>query len=295
MEALADCRTLEVVSLQLTGVGESAPFTGDSITRLVCSPTIQRLYLSRLGLHEEHFAVIALGLMASNNLRVLDLFGNNVENEHVILLCNALERNNSLETLVLPCPSDDLSVDSCAAISKALQKNSSLITLNLPRSSLCDAGLSHLAEGLTVNTTLKKIEVGVKEGVGDKGMEALTSMLEKNFRLERLVLASAEKSVKDKVDYYMRLNEVGRGALLREDKQASREQWVEMLIAVKDDLDCLYYFTSHNPSLCQFVNASGADVIITEEFRHRRRHTINNFDGRLVELKGVEARRSSTH
>lgn len=282
VEALGSVRTLEVVNLQLAGpAGTETPFTGDSLIRLTCSPNINDLYLSRLGLRQEHFNVIAVGLMTNSNLRVLDLFGNVVTNDHVALLCESLEKNTSLETLVLPCPSDDLTVDSCKAISRVLQVNRTLVTLNLPRSNLDEEGLSHIAQGLTVNTTLKKIEVGVKKDLGSDGERALTQMLEKNYELERLVLSSAEKSIKDKVEYYMRLNEVGRGALLRNHHgKATREQWVEMLISVTEDLDCLFYFLTTNPALCQIANAnsSKAEVIITEEYRRRRRrHTLNHF------------------
>ena len=146
--------------------------------------------------------------------------------------------------------------------------------MNLPRSNLCDDGLLHIAEGLTVNTTLKKIEVGVSKQIGEKGQDALTAMLETNYELERLVVSSAENGIKEKVEYYMRLTEVGRGTLLRDGK-ATREQWVEMLISVSNDLDCLFYFTTMNPSICQFANTRGADVIITEEFRPVRRHTMD--------------------
>jgi hypothetical protein len=253
VEAMAEMPKLEVVSLQLTGFQATVPFSGQALSTLFYSPTITDLYLSRLGLLKDHFAVIAAGILQSDTLRVLDLFGNTVFNEHVILIADALAKNTSLETLVLPCPTEDLSVESCAAISRALQVNKTLIILNLPRSNLCDDGLLHIAEGLTVNTTLKKIEVGVSKQIGDKGTGALEKMLEKNYELERLVVSSAEKSVKDKVEYYMRLNEVGRGTLLRDGK-ATREHWVEMLISVSNDLDCLFYFVTMNPSLCQFAN-----------------------------------------
>lgn len=276
VEALADMPRLEVVSLQLTGFQAATPFSGKALTTLFGSSTITDLYLSRLGLTKEHFKVIAESLLHNNTLRVLDLFGNTVFNEHVVLIAKSLEQNKSLETLVLPCPTEDLTVESCAAISRALQVNKTLVTLNLPRSNLCDDGLLHIAQGLTVNTTLKKIEVGVSKSIGEKGTDALTAMLEKNYELERLVVSSAENNIKEKVEYYMRLNEVGRGTLLRDGK-ATREQWVEMLISVRDDLDCLFYFTTVNPSICQFANTRGADVIITEEFRAKRRHTIDSF------------------
>ena len=274
VEALAETQSLQVVNLQLTGTRTAVPLSEESLGKLFSSATITDLYLSRLGLGEEHLSAIINGLATNDTLRVLDLFGNAVTNEHVIMIAKALETNSGLETLVLPCPADDMSVESCAAISQALKSNRKLLTLNLPRTQLRDEGILHIAEGLMVNTTLKKIEVGVSKQLGEKGNEALHKMLEQNYELERLVVSSAEKGIKEKVEHYMRLNEVGRGSLLRDGK-ATREQWVDMLISVSDDLDCLFYFTSVNPSLFQFANARGADVIITEEIRMRRRHTLN--------------------
>ena len=289
--AMAQMKSLEVVNLQLTGVRDTTPFSGAALFRLVCSPYIKDLYLSRLGLGQEHFAVLALGLMISHNLKVLDLFGNNVENGHIQSFMRALVRNKSLETLVLPCPADDLAVESCEAISHALKRNSTLTTLNLPRSNLNDDGLVHIVKGLAVNHTLKKIEVGISKALGEKGLAALEDMLDNNFDLERLVASGSEKSIKDKVEYYMRLNEVGRGTLLRNGK-ATREQWVDMLVLCKDNLDCLFYFMMHNPALCAFVNLSKADVIVTHEIRAQRRHTINFFSVSSDDEPAVAPRKS---
>ena len=77
----------------------------------------------------------------------------------------------------------------------------------------------------------------------------------------------------------------------------TREQWVEMLSTVVNDLDCLFYFISMNPALCQFANTQGADVIITEEFRPKRRHTIelgsyNSMDDDAVKMN-LKPRRAS--
>ena len=289
--AMAQMKSLEVVNLQLTGVRDTTPFSGAALFRLVCSPYVKDLYLSRLGLVEEHFAVLALGLMVSHNLKVLDLFGNNVENGHIQNFMQALVGNKSLETLVLPCPADDLTVESCAAVSHTLKHNNTLTTLNLPRSNLSDDGLAHIARGLAVNQTLKKIEVGITKDLGEKGFAALEEMLDNNFDLERLVVSGTEKSVKDKVDYYMRLNELGRGSLLRNGK-ATREQWVDMLVLCKDNLDCLYYFMMHNPALCSFMNLSHANVIVTQEIRVQRRHTINFFSTSSVDDEAVAPRKS---
>jgi Ran GTPase-activating protein (RanGAP) involved in mRNA processing and transport len=166
----------------LTGIyNGGAPFSGAALSKMLASKSISDLYLSRLSLGGQHFRAIADALGRNTTLRVLDLFGNNLSNKHIVRIVQGLQRNQSLETFVLPCPSTDLTVESSSAISKALQVNKTLLTLNLPRSSLSDEGLFHLAQGLTVNTTLKKIEVGVSKNLGDKGSHALTEMLEKNY------------------------------------------------------------------------------------------------------------------
>ena len=274
VEALAQAPLLQVVSLQLSGSRDRAPFSGKALAKLFQSPTVGELYLSRLGLLREHFGVIAEELATVTNLRILDLFGNNLSNEDIILIAQGLQRNVGLQTLVLPCSDDDLSLESSVAISKALQVHTTLVNLNLPRGVLGDDGLLHIAEGLSVNKTLRKIEVDVSKDLGDKGRAALLGMLEKNYKLERLVVGSAEKSIKEKVEYYIRLNEAGRGSLISKGT-ANRAEWVEMLISCSDDLDCLFYFTSMNPTLCQYANAKKTDVIITEEFKQTRRHTLH--------------------
>ena len=83
-----------------------------------------------------------------------------------------------------------------------------------------------------------------------------------------------QKSIKEKVEYYMRLNGAGRGSLITKGT-ANRAEWVEMLISCSDDLDCLFYFTSMNPTLCQYANAQTTDVIITHEIKQVRRHTLH--------------------
>jgi hypothetical protein len=89
-----------------------------------------------------------------------------------------------LESLLLPCPPrEDLSNTWCAAIAADLKVNSSLGMFNLPHINLNDNGLWHIAQGLTLNKSVKKIvEVGVSKDDGDKGLEALKAMLEKNCR-----------------------------------------------------------------------------------------------------------------
>jgi hypothetical protein len=292
VEGLAQIQQLQVLSLQLSSSQGTIPCEAAALGALFRSTSIHDLYLSRLGLGETHIAVVAEAISSNSTLKSLDLFGNNIENKHIIRMAESLEENTSLETLVLPCPTTDLSIAACRAISQALKVNTTLVTFNLPRSNLNDAGIAHIAAGLTVNKTLKKIEVGVSKDVGDAGITALTEMLEQNYELERVVVSSTDRSIKEKAEYYMRLNEVGRGKILR-DGNATREQWVEMLIAVTNDLDCLFYFLSTNPAICQFANAHQQAVIMTQEIRFSRRHTLNMCDFRPKGDNSTKSRRAS--
>jgi hypothetical protein len=274
IDALGDTPNLKIVTLQLFNSNRAAIFSRDALAHLLKSKSITGLYLTRLGLGQDHYVVIASAIATNRNLRVLDLFANNATSEQLLLIATGLRENHGLETFVLPGLSNlDFSYDCSIAIAETLKANTTIRSLYLPCSRFTDDGLILLAESLTVNTTLKKVEIGVSDHIGNQGMAALTQMLEKNYELERLIVDSAEKSIKSKIEYYMRLNAVGRGPLLCSG-QANRVEWVNMLISVHDDLDCLFYFISMNPTICQFANASGADVIVTEEFKLTRRHSM---------------------
>ena len=280
VEALGEAEQMEVVTLQLMNGNRNNRFSGTALAKLISSTTIQCLYLTRLGLGPEHYEAIIMAIETNKNIRVLDLFSNNIKNDQLIQIVQMLSSNNVLEMIVLPGLDDNEFNDKCSmAVSEMVKFNSTLMSLYMPCSKFTDFGLVHLAESLSVNTALKKVEIAVSNSIGEQGIAALTKMLDKNYGLERLVVDSNEKSIKSKIEYYMRLNAVGRGPLINSG-QANRVEWVNMLVSVRDDLDCLFYFISMNPTLCQFANTDGADVIITEEFEVKyRRHSIADLFG----------------
>lgn len=284
VEALGEAEQMQVVTLQLMNGNRNNRFSGTALGKLMSSTTIQCLYLTRLGLGQEHYKAIIIAIQTNKNIRVLDLFANNIKNDQLIQIVHMLSGNKVLEMIVLPGLDDNEFNDECSvAVSEMVKFNSSLISLYMPCSKFTDLGLVHLAENLSINTTLKKVEIAVSNKIGQQGIDALTKMLDKNYELERLVVDSNEKSIKSKIEYYMRLNAVGRGPLINSG-QANRVEWVNMLISVRDDLDCLFYFISMNPTLCQFANTNGADVIITEEFevKHRRHSIADIFNAKQL-------------
>ena len=277
VEALGEASKLQVVTLQLMSGNRENRFSGTALAKLLSSTTIQCLYLARLGLRPDHYDAIILAVQTNQNIRTLDLFLNSIKTDQLIQIVTALSGNEVIEMIVLPGLDDNEFNDECSkVVAETVKLNSSLTSLYMPCSKFTDVGLVQLAESLSVNTTLKKVEISVSNKIGQQGIAALTEMLDKNYELERLVVDSSEKSIKSKIEYYMRLNAVGRGPLINSG-QANRVEWVNMLVSVRDDLDCLFYFISTNPTLCQFANTDGTDVIITEEINLvHRRHSIAN-------------------
>ena len=107
---------------------------------------------------------------------------------------------------------------------------------------------------------------------------AFSQILEHNHSLEAYsILCSPEsKSYRDEMKFYLKLNKFGRGRLLgttggssslmsqndkqtqgertrtqlRRQYQVRKEDWIDVFGNVFDDLSCLYYLLSANPSLC---------------------------------------------
>jgi hypothetical protein len=275
VDALGEASNMTAVTLQLMNGNRQNRFSGDALGKLMSSESIACVYLSRLGLGPDHYHAITKAIKSNKMLRVLDMFANTIQDDALLDIVRALINNDALEMVVFPGLNDNDFNDECSlAIAQLIDVNSSITALYMPCSKFTDVGLVHLAASLSNNKTLKKVEIAVSKKIGPKGIAALTNMLDKNYDLERLVVDSNEKSIKSKIEYYMRLNAVGRGQLINSG-QANRVEWINMLISVHDDLDCLFYFISMNPTVCQFANTCGADVIVTEEYKCvERRHSI---------------------
>jgi hypothetical protein len=78
--------------------------------------------------------------------------------------------------------------------------------------------------------------------------EAFHNVLESNYMLETLFLFD-ERNLQAEIQFYLKLNRLGRSLLL-ERSHASQKEWIDILVQVSDDLDCLFYFLSMNPLLC---------------------------------------------
>jgi hypothetical protein len=143
---------------------------------------------------------------------------------HVATICfdtvTMLEGNTTLESLEIK--SGGITSDAYIAALNSLQHNLTLTTLRLS---------PDLAS------------------MGEEEMSQVISLVKKNYSLAVLDEGlSAYEDKTEKVGTLLRLNQAGRRYLIKD--AASIAKGVEVLIGVIDDLSCLFYHLSENPTLC---------------------------------------------
>ena len=72
-------------------------------------------------------------------------------------------------------------------------------------------------------------------------------MMEQNYTIESVRTTGRRLSLSQKIDMYVRLNRAGRILLVKH--QASKSDWVNVLIEGRDDIDAIFYFIRSNPAI----------------------------------------------
>lgn len=221
---------------------------GDAIASLCRSPTLKEL---------QHLVLYD----SSNSL------GNFFSDAHTIALSQALSipqdasnlqrRANlsCLEEIMISCW--PLGKPGVEALCHMLQTNASLRKLTMVVYELDEGnntedtcGLSEIATSLYHNSTLEVLELHGKNEIGKWIEEPFLIMIQSNFSLTTMELFHNDGLfLKPFLNFYLTLNWAGRGALLQ-NENASRSQWVDSLIRVRNDASCIFYFLSMNPLLC---------------------------------------------
>jgi hypothetical protein len=124
-------------------------------------------------------------------------------------------------------------------------------------------------ESLQKNTTLKTLRLHPKQNsISEDGeIKHLISLLEKNYGLENLDEGLAAQDTTGELGTILRLNQAGRRYLIEEDA-GSIAKGVEVLVAVRDDLGCLFYHLLENPLLCDLEHRYGVTGAIAGEPVH---------------------------
>jgi hypothetical protein len=137
-----------------------------------------------------------------------------------------LEENKSIESISMVVDRDIFpTVEEYCALFTALQQNTKLKTIRLVDSSVCR-----------------------KLALTNDACKQMASILKKNYKLESLPDFAANDQLED-LGVILRLNGAGRRYLIQD--KGSVSKGVEVLCAVSNDLNCVFFHLLENPSLCK--------------------------------------------
>jgi hypothetical protein len=119
----------------------------------------------------------------------------------------------------------------------------------------------YLTHMLQTNTSLKHFEFpAITCAYSPRWVQMASRVLQKNTTLRVLQLGGpvrnhaatdSEDAAMKSVQFHLKLNQAGRSQLLGKDGVVAPSlDWVNVIGKVSDDLDCVLYFLSRNPSLC---------------------------------------------
>ncbi|XP_048051933.1 NACHT, LRR and PYD domains-containing protein 12-like isoform X5 [Megalobrama amblycephala] len=148
---------------------------------------LKKLMLSQCNITAEGCAALTSALRSNSHLRELDLSGNKIGDEGLMLLSDGLKDPHcKLEKLTLN--SCNITVEGCAALTSALRSNSHLRELYLTVNKIGDKGLMLLSDGLKdPHCKLEKLELWMCYFAAE-GCAALASALRSNSHLRELDL-----------------------------------------------------------------------------------------------------------
>ena len=244
----------------------NGPTLDEAIVRtLVQIPTLEKVVLRATeGRMWARLSIASIGLLCSSTaLMSLELTVFCDEDEAIVTeMAKALIAAKNYSKLI------ELSISGCLggfvgakALSDMLSLNTRLKSLKVhlrSRSEDDEAGIIEISRALIRNKTLSKFELhcATNDSGSRDARKAYLQMLQHNYSLTESTLLFHRKFLLPESKYYAKINSVGRGHLLG-DINASRDEWVDVLVNVKNDLDGLYYFLRAQPSLCSSsVNAS---------------------------------------
>jgi hypothetical protein len=294
-------------SLQLWEDGNDAPNLKPLILALGENRGLKSLSLDVHGLIDEPLCTaIQDGLGMNTTLEYLKLNHVHVTDDNADLLCRAfsfLRTNKALKSLMVKV--DDHLTESRAAacrtaIAAMLQENASLEIIFIQgwSNAIQLEEYVMLVTVLLYSTTLKTLCLRYPRSLRltddeDKNMAAL---LKKNYTLEKLPDIHQENGPGD-VGAILRLNESGRRYLIEDGSSISKG--VEVLSAVSNEINCVFFHLLENPALCDriAVEAAASDTTGIDSNRgstSRVNSIIGKREHGRAQNEGKESRRRLT-
>jgi hypothetical protein len=150
-----------------------------------------------------------------------------------------------------------------------IQRNSTLETLRLLDNELDESAYETLTSVLLVNTSLTELATLKRlwlhpnlKSFGEDEMKQVISLVKQNFGLENLDEGLSVHDTTGELGTILRLNQAGRRYLIED--AASIAKGVEVLVAVRDDLGCLFYHLLENPLLCDIEHLAEKAATIAD-------------------------------
>jgi hypothetical protein len=213
-----------------------------------------------------------LGLLyASSTLERLrvDTYGEPLEDDHLFAMAEILHTNTTLEVLDMDYT---ISTNGLARLADMLRENVGLKELRVavelrdeedPFLDLMDAMKENDTLSVFYNYRFRKCG-----DVSPVAVQNQLALLEQNMTLHSFVLFQDEdERATNEKNLFLALNKGGRGRLFTDIDDTSKGDWIDVLAnpLTVNNVDCLFYYLSANPSLCKFDGPYTIDAVPTEE------------------------------
>ena len=141
-----------------------SPFICKAFTKVLQSNATCKLFfeldISDSILSHESFRTLFNGLTLTENVRILNLKGNNFDSSTLSSLANMIKENKSLLRLSLEwCNLGLIANDALPSLCEALSHNRSLIGIDLRHNSLVHAGVKSICSVIKENTALRSLDL----------------------------------------------------------------------------------------------------------------------------------------
>lgn len=132
--------------------------------------------------------ILAQHIRKNKKLTSLDLRGNQLRGDAVVLIANAINETDNLRTLSMEWNSCGVFPDGIRALSNAISRHKSLNNLDLRNNRIGSDGAVSIASALRTNTSLLRVDLRWN-GMGTSGSRALASALDDNKTLLNLEIS----------------------------------------------------------------------------------------------------------
>lgn len=239
MSRLENLKDVLITALEFDTLGK---LSCEALGQLIrTSPKLERLVLGEFELNDEHVAAMAV----------------------------AMEENNTLEEINFGC---QLGTAGAEALAQMLRRNNILQILHIHTSGLDGGESNHiaLAHALEANSAIKQFSLyGTTGKMTHNALKAYADMVKINYSLEELEFQDDEESLPEIV-MYLQLNTEGRSQLLQS-TTTSRDDWIRMIMQLQDNLDCVFYLLSLNPTVVESMATARISHVYSRDANKKQR------------------------